>query len=172
MRGSQPDPDTHLSSSHEQTSEQTSEQVSTAHPDQREPAQQDLDQRRDDLDLWPIINARMQGEINFREAVYRVTAAIPSGRVLGYGQVASLLGSPRAARQVGFALGALSPERASPDHEAVVPWWRVLRTSGHIALKGDPIRPELQRALLRDEGVVVNDYRVDMTRYQWLDITR
>ena len=122
--------------------------------------------------IWAIIDARMRGEINFREAVYRVTAEIPSGRVLGYGQVASLLGSPRAARQVGFALGALLSERASPDQEDAVPWWRVLRTSGHIALKGDPTRPELQRALLQDEGVVVDDYRVDMTRYQWLDISR
>lgn len=120
-----------------------------------------------DLRLALITQARDQGVINFREAVYLLTAEIPRGNVLGYGQVASLLGSPRAARQVGFALGALSPERALPDREETVPWWRVLRTSGHIALRGDPLRPQYQQSLLEAEGVVVIDHRVDMKIYQW-----
>ena len=76
-------------------------------------------------------------------------------------------GSPRAARQVGFALRALLPQRTDPQQEDCIPWWRVLRTSGQIALKGDPERPENQRQLLRDEGVIVDEYTVDMTRFTW-----
>ena len=105
--------------------------------------------------------------MNFRESVYMMTINIPEGRVMGYGHIAAIIGSPRAARQVGFALGALPADRAQPDSPHVVPWWRVLRSNGQIALKGDPVRPHLQRALLEDEGIVIIDNKVDMSIYGW-----
>jgi alkylated DNA nucleotide flippase Atl1 len=37
----------------------------------------------------------------FREKVYAIVAQIPKGRVMTYGQIAALCGSPRAARIVG-----------------------------------------------------------------------
>ena len=77
---------------------------------------------------------------------------IPAGQVLGYGHVAALLGSPRAARQVGYALAALSPDAADPHGEAPVPWWRVIRSDGSIAQAGDPARPLHQRRLSRTRG--------------------
>lgn len=108
---------------------------------------------------------RIGGEISFRDAVYRVVSTIPEGYVLGYGEVAALMGSPRAARQVGAALKALSPEQSNPQIESAVPWWRVLRTSGQIALQGDPIRPSLQRKLLEEEGIEVSGDLVNMERF-------
>ena len=40
----------------------------------------------------------------FFPAVYEVVRQIPRGRVMSYGQIARLLGFPRAARQVGAFL--------------------------------------------------------------------
>lgn len=96
----------------------------------------------------------------FRRAVSAAVARIPPGRVLGYGMVAALLGSPRAARQVGYALAALPPDTE-------VPWWRVLRSDGSIALQGDPDRGPRQAERLQAEGVEVVDWRVDMARWCW-----
>ena len=45
--------------------------------------------------------------MSFRKRVYALVQTIPYGKVAGYGHVAAALGSPRAARQVGFALAAL-----------------------------------------------------------------
>ena len=38
---------------------------------------------------------------DFRELIYEYVAQIPPGRVMTYGQLAALAGSPRAARIVG-----------------------------------------------------------------------
>lgn len=109
-----------------------------------------------DLDLLPTI-ALQQG---FRAAVQAAVHAIPPGRVLGYGHVAVLVGRPRAARQVGYAMAAL-------PIDTTVPWWRVIRSDGSIALQGDPARGPRQAALLQAEGVAVRDWRVDMARFRW-----
>ncbi len=105
-------------------------------------------------------DADLVAELGFRQAVYAAVAVIPHGRVLGYGQVAAMLGSPRAARQVGYALAALPPD-------TTVPWWRVIRSDGSLALQGDPGRGPLQAALLQAEGVELLDWRVEMSRFGW-----
>ena len=96
---------------------------------------------------------------------YRVVARIPRGRVTTYGAVALLAGKPRAARQVGYALAAL---RGTRHH---LPWQRVLgsrpRGLASIAIL-DPMGAAVQRALLEDEGVVVDDRgRVELARFGW-----
>ena len=100
-------------------------------------------------------------ERSFFDRVYRLVARIPAGRVASYGQIAAMLGHPRAARTVGWALASLSEEQA-----AVVPWHRVLNRAGVISL---PDRfAALQQALLEAEGVEFNaDGRVEMRRYGW-----
>ena len=103
---------------------------------------------------------RDPAEPRFRDSVYAVVSEIPHGRVLGYGHVAARLGHPRMARQVGWALSALEPG-------STVPWWRVIRSNGSIALQGDPNRGPLQRRLLLDEGVVFEEDLVDMRRFRW-----
>jgi methylated-DNA-protein-cysteine methyltransferase-like protein len=79
------------------------------------------------------------------DRVYGLVRQIPPGRVMGYGHVAAALGHAHMARQVGWALAALP---AGTD----VPWQRVIRSSGHLALQGDPTRGILQAGLLRDEA--------------------
>ena len=98
--------------------------------------------------------------MNWREAVYEVVETIPHGQVLGYGHVAAILGEPRKARHVGFALAALEPGTE-------VPWWRVLRSNGEIALRGDPVRGQLQERLLKEEGVAFVGDKVDMKTHRW-----
>jgi alkylated DNA nucleotide flippase Atl1 len=58
---------------------------------------------------------------DFVSRVLDVVAAIPDGRVMAYGDVAAVLGS-RAARAVGTVMARYGDE---------VPWWRVVRSSGH-----------------------------------------
>jgi methylated-DNA-protein-cysteine methyltransferase-like protein len=98
-------------------------------------------------------------QAGFFERVYEAVRSIPRGRVLTYGQVARLLGVPRGARAVGWALRGL-PGRVA----ARVPWHRVVAAGGRIAERGGP-GPDLQRRRLRAEGVSFRGGRVDLRRH-------
>ena len=94
--------------------------------------------------------------ISFFAKVYEIVARIPRGRVVSYGQIAMLLGSPRAAREVGWAM------RRCPEE---LPWQRVVRADGSIAAGGES---ERRRAILEAEHVkFLPDGRVDMGKYRW-----
>lgn len=95
--------------------------------------------------------------------VYRLVAQVPKGKVVTYGQVAALLGVPRAARAVGTALRHL-PRPMS----RTVPWQRVINASGGISFRGDVVRVEEQRWLLENEGVEFNRQgKVNLKKYRW-----
>ena len=99
----------------------------------------------------------------FHIHVYRLVAQVPKGKVVTYGQVAALLGAPRAARAVGAALRYLPRELSQK-----VPWQRVINSSGGISIRGDVIRVEEQRWLLENEGVKFNrSGKVDLKKYCW-----
>lgn len=92
--------------------------------------------------------------------VYGVVRQCPAGFVTTYGQVATLLGSPRVARHVGYALAAL----AFNDEE--VPWHRVINSQGRISHRGDVKRAMQQERLLEREGVVFDlRGKVDLRRF-------
>jgi len=85
---------------------------------------------------------------------------IPSGKVATYGQIATLAGNPRAARQVAWVLHSAS------DKEKL-PWQRVINSRGGISLPRYG-GYELQRALLVKEGIKFNaDDRIHLERFQW-----
>lgn len=97
----------------------------------------------------------------FYHRVYALVRQVPYGRVVTYGQVAALLGHPRGARAVGYALRALPVG-------AAVPWHRVLNHRGQISPRHPATGPWLQRLLLEDEGVVFDAQgTVDLARYRW-----
>ena len=97
----------------------------------------------------------------FYDAVYTFVRRVPRGRVVTYGQVALELGSPAAARAVGYALHAL-PQGSD------VPWWRVINAQGAISLKGRGPQADLQRSLLEDEGVGFDGHdRADLRILRW-----
>jgi len=78
-----------------------------------------------------------------------------------YGQIATILGHPRAARAVGYAM------RASGRLKDV-PWQRVINSKGRISAKTEVERPMLQRMLLEAEGVVFDETETcDLKVYLW-----
>jgi methylated-DNA-protein-cysteine methyltransferase-like protein len=98
---------------------------------------------------------------SFFDQIYEVVRRIPPGNVASYGQIARLLGKPRAARSVGWALHNL-PEGSD------VPWQRVLNAQGIISLDVHGPGGAIQKAILEEEGIVFDERgRVDMDTYGW-----
>lgn len=87
-----------------------------------------------------------------RERILAAVRAIPRGQVAGYGEVARRAGLPGGARLVARVL--------SGNGDPSLPWHRVLRSDGRIALEpgSDGWREQAQR--LRAEGVEVVEGRV------------
>lgn len=83
----------------------------------------------------------------FRARVYEVVRHIPKGRVMSYGQIAALVGSPRAARIVGGVA-----HWGDPD----LPWQRVVMKDGSLA-PGYPGGTAGHAAALQAEGVEISD---------------
>ena len=97
----------------------------------------------------------------FFQRVYDVVRQIPEGMVATYGQVAKLVGEPRKARFVGFAL------HSNPE-PGVIPCHRVVFADGRICEGFAFGGPEVQRQLLEQEGVVFKDAtHVDLTASRW-----
>jgi methylated-DNA-protein-cysteine methyltransferase-like protein len=96
----------------------------------------------------------------FHQRVIEMIKRIPRGKVAAYGQIATMAGDPRGARQVVRILHTSSEKQK-------LPWHRVINRLGCISL-----RPghgyELQKALLEREGVVFdgND-NIDLKRFLW-----
>ena len=94
-------------------------------------------------------------------AIYAMVEAIPEGCVATYGQIARLVGRPRHARQVGYALAATP---AGVD----IPWHRVVNARGQISARRKPGYDEYQRLLLEEEGIVFDaEGRISLARFQW-----
>jgi methylated-DNA-protein-cysteine methyltransferase-like protein len=87
-----------------------------------------------------------------RERILAVIRAIPRGQVMGYGQVAARAGLPGRARLTARVLG----QNEDPD----LPWHRVLRSDGRIAMPEGSRGWREQTQRLRAEGVAVERGRV------------
>ncbi|MCX7514066.1 MGMT family protein [Frateuria hangzhouensis] len=90
--------------------------------------------------------------------VYAAIAAIPRGRVASYGAIAARAGLPGRARLVGRLLGE-TPQGME------LPWHRVLRASGQVALPPGSRGFREQCRLLRAEGIEVINGRVPLSRF-------
>lgn len=98
---------------------------------------------------------------SFYDQIYETVRRIPRGSVASYGQIARLLGKPRAARAVGWALHNL-PEGSD------IPWQRVINAQGIISHDAHGPGGAIQRAMLEEEGVFFDERgRVDMEVYGW-----
>ena len=95
-------------------------------------------------------------EITLR--IVELIKGIPEGKVSSYGSIALKAGLRNGGRQTARVLHSLSEKHA-------LPWHRVIRSDGSIALEEGAGR-ELQIELLRVEGVEVSpDGKVDMRRF-------
>ena len=95
-----------------------------------------------------------------KEKVFAFLKTVPFGKVVTYGQIARVIGNPNAARAVGNIL------HQNPE-PAVNPCYRVVNHKGelsdHFAFGGK----EAQQMLLENEGILVQDGRVDLNQYGW-----
>ncbi len=98
----------------------------------------------------------------FFAQVYAVVRAVPVGRVTTYGAVARALDAPARAREVGWALAALPEGHDVPAH-------RVVNAAGALSGGWAFGHPDVQRALLEEEGVLFDACgRVDLGRHLWV----
>ena len=95
--------------------------------------------------------------MRFKAAVLSQVRRIPRGRVATYGQIAALVGKPRAARAVGQVMS-----RADG-----VPWHRVVNSQGGISRRSRMTGMMTQRIRLEQEGIVFRRGRVVMSRFRW-----
>ncbi len=87
-----------------------------------------------------------------------VVESIPDGRVMTYGDVAAAIGS-RASRAVGQVMAYYGGE---------VPWWRVVRASGHPATDHEQQALEHYRAEATPlKWSTSGTYRVDLAAARW-----
>jgi methylated-DNA-protein-cysteine methyltransferase-like protein len=97
---------------------------------------------------------------DFTALVVQIIQSIPSGKVAGYGQIAATAGLPGGARAVARILHSCTVNHS-------LPWWRVIRNSGEIALPEDA-GGALQIELLLAEGVVFKSaWKVDLKQCGW-----
>jgi len=101
-------------------------------------------------------------ETSFKDLVIEIIKSIPYGRVTSYGTVATLAGSPRSAREVGYLLHSLTKKYN-------LPWQRVINKKGYISIRGNDVNMKnLQKKLLKEESVEVSEeFMVDLKKYGW-----
>lgn len=96
-----------------------------------------------------------------RPRIFATIRKVPRGKVSTYGEIARLAGYPGHARQVGYALHAL-------PQGSIVPWHRIINSSGRISLPPDEGGTE-QRLRLLAEGVLVQPGgKVKLAEYRWI----
>ncbi len=93
---------------------------------------------------------------SFFKQVHELVARIPYGSVASYGQIAGMLGDPRRARTVGWAMHECPQD---------LPWHRMVKADGSLP---NPDFAALQKAMLQSEGVLFLDTgRIDMHQFAW-----
>ncbi len=98
----------------------------------------------------------------FKKEVVNIVMAIPKGRLMTYGQIAALAGSPRAARIVGWIAHFGDPN---------LPWQRVVSKEGYLA-RGYPGGVSGNSKALAREGVIAEDYKVPIDRLLWWPVEK
>jgi methylated-DNA-protein-cysteine methyltransferase-like protein len=99
---------------------------------------------------------------NFFERVWAIAAKVPRGRVTTYGAIARALGSPGAARTVGWAMRAAPAGSQLPCH-------RVVNAMGDLSPEEAFGGAGIQESLLKSEGVTFDTRgRVDLKRHLWI----
>ncbi|MCM3192122.1 MGMT family protein [Priestia megaterium] len=96
--------------------------------------------------------------MSFTERAVALIKQIPSGKVMTYGQIARLAGSPRGARQVVRVLHSMSKKHN-------LPWHRVINSKGEIGFKDEEMHV-VQKLSLEAEGILVSsDGKLDLKVY-------
>ncbi|MFE7063911.1 MGMT family protein [Sutcliffiella sp. NPDC057660] len=97
----------------------------------------------------------------FTERAIMIMKQIPAGKVMSYGQVAALAGSPRGARQIVRILHSMS-------RKYDIPWHRVINAKGEIGFKDEGQLFEQKRRLEMEKVVIDENNRIDLKKYRYL----
>ena len=104
--------------------------------------------------------------MNFYEQVYQTVKKVPCGKVATYGQIAALIGSPRAARMVGWAMHAMDGGKLEE-----IPWQRVINRTGRISTTCETHPAVEQANILQKEKIKValknGNYYINLEKYLW-----
>lgn len=92
--------------------------------------------------------------------VFEYLLKIPKGKVVTYGQIAVYLGNPGLARAVGNILHSNTDENKYPC-------FKVVNSKGKLSPSFAFGGADKQKEKLLADGVEVNDYMVDLSKYQW-----
>jgi len=90
----------------------------------------------------------------FFQRVYKVVLLVPRGRVTTYGAIARYLGSPGAARMVGWAMNQ------SHTSSEYVPAHRVVNRNGLLTGKHHFDGTHLMQEMLENEGALIRENRI------------
>jgi methylated-DNA-protein-cysteine methyltransferase-like protein len=93
-------------------------------------------------------------DADFFNKVFDLVRTIPYGRVTTYGAIARCIGSPGAARMVGWALNQ------SSQKVPFVPAHRVVNRNGLLTGKVHFPGADTMSELLENEGVIIEDNQV------------
>ena len=91
---------------------------------------------------------------SFFQKVYNLVRLIPEGRICTYGIIAKHIGSPQAARMVGWALNKSSHEKE------FVPAHRVVNRKGLLTGKVHFANNNTMQEMLESEGVTIIDNQI------------
>lgn len=108
----------------------------------------------------------MSRHSSFFQRVYEVTRQIPYGRVSTYGAIAKYLGSPGAARMVGWAMNQ------SASVSPFVPAHRVVNRVGLLTGKHHFEGTNLMQELLENEGAIIEDNQIQNMEEMFWDPIR
>lgn len=98
---------------------------------------------------------------NYFEQVYDIVAQIPVGKIATYGQIATMLGTPKNARIVGWAMRAAPSEMKLPCH-------RVVNKKGALSPSYAFGDKAVQRAMLEMEGITFNNENcINIKKHLW-----
>lgn len=93
----------------------------------------------------------------FNYLVIDIVSKIPRGRLMTYGQIAALAGSPMAARIVGGIAHYGDP---------TLPWQRIVNKDGYLA-SGYPGGKLAHKKALEVEGIIIKDFRAPIEKLIW-----
>jgi methylated-DNA-protein-cysteine methyltransferase-like protein len=100
-------------------------------------------------------------KMTFFEEVYNIVKKIPKGRVATYGQIARILGNPRKAKIVGWALHTNPYNDGMPCH-------RVVNSKGELSGCEAFGGFEQHKKMLEDEGIIFDNRGIiNLQTYLW-----
>lgn len=122
-----------------------------------------------------------QSRLSYDRTVWKIVWQIPPGRVLTYGQIASMIPAPEgmdvpsyeriAPRWVGYAMRrCMNDDINNPrdPHQPSIPWQRVVNSQGRSSLPEGSPEAAQQITRLEDEGIALGrDGRIDFRKHGW-----